>query len=87
MAELLTQSKYPDLIVFSQIWITSVEGNNFQLPDYSNLFTKCNVEYRAEGIALYFCKLSINIEEFFISSFVTADKKVNFKGLGLNLAL
>lgn len=61
LTELVSLNFFPDIIIFTEIWIESVEINCFKIPNYNSFF-RCNDTYRAGGVAIFVKNNIVNVE-------------------------
>lgn len=84
LTEMAANNLSPQIIIFTEIWISSDETNIFNIPDYNAIF-KCNNQYRSGGVAM-FVKKSIGQFNFVEIQTQTADAiLISFSYLGKQL--
>lgn len=85
--EISSWKTYPDIIIFTEIWISSLESQFYLLSDYE-LVLNSNENYRSGGVALYYKKDMFTNFEFQTIKFVSADAlEIKFSIPGVNFAI
>lgn len=86
IAELETWTRYPDVIILTEVWINSEESYLYSLSNYKSIFN-CNDNYRAGGVVIYI-KNDITINSHDIYTFNSADCiSVTLKSNKLNVCI